>query len=464
MSPIEEIFNRLKANAPVIARTSAAERIEKLRRMYRAAYDLRDEIEAAGYEELGMNGKAALIPLKTEINYIADHLESWMKDEIVAPVPALMGRKAYIHYEPKGMVLHLATWNAPVLISLSPAASAIAAGNAVVIKPSEIAPKAAAIVARIIRQSFPDNEVAVVTGGPETAQELLSLPFNHISYVGNNRIGRLVMKAAAEHFAGVTLEMGGKNPAIVDETADVADAARKISATRLRLAGQVCLSPDYALVHRSKFDEFVRIAGAHMTAMFNPEGDGFEKSPDLPRIVNVGHVRRIRGLIDDALAKGATLAFGGTFDEATRFMAPTILTGITDAMAIAQEETFGPVLCVMPFDTREGAIREIEKRPKPLGLYIFGTDRAAVDYFLDNTRAGSSAINNAVVQANIATLPFGGCNHSGIGRLGGHAGFVEFSNPRSVVEDPLDPAQGAPGTYPPYPPQMRTYVETLLAP
>ncbi len=464
MSTIQDIFNKLKANAPAIARTTAAQRIEKLRKLYRNVYEYRNEIGEAGLEELGMNGMLALLPLKTEIEYVCENLESWMKPEIVEQVPALMGRKGYIHFEPKGMFLHIATWNSPVLISLSPAVTAIAAGNAVIIKPSEIAPKSAELVKKIINQTYPENEVAVVTGGADVAQELLALPFNHICYVGNNRVGRLVMKAAAEHFAGVTLEMGGKNPAIVDETANIADAAKKIAAGRLIIAGQVCLSPDYALVHNSKLAEFVSEVKKDFTAMFNPNGEGFDKSPDLPRIVNRNHVARIRGLIEDAVKKGAKLEFGGEIKDEARFISPTILTGVTDAMEISQEEIFGPVLCVSGFGSREEAIKEVEKRPKPLGLYIFGTDRSAVDYFLNNTRAGSSAVNNVVTQANISTLPFGGCNHSGIGRLGGRAGFVEFSNPRSVVEDALDPSTAAPGVYPPYPKEMKAYVEAMLAP
>jgi aldehyde dehydrogenase (NAD+) len=464
LADVPDIFARLAANAPRLAASSAAERIARLRRLYQTVFDHRAEIGQAGLDELGMNGTFALLPLKDEIAWACEHLEAWMQRAPAADVPALMGRRAYVHYEPKGVVLHIATWNSPVLISLSPAVSAIAAGNAVVIKPSEIAPHSADIVRRIVAEVFPPDEVAVVTGGVAAAQALLAQPFNHICYVGNNRVGRLVMRAAAEHFAGVTLEMGGKNPAIVDATADIADAAAKLAYARCIIAGQVCLSPDYVLVARDQLEALVAALGARFTAMFNPAGLGFAASPDYPRIINAHHTRRIAGLLEDAVAKGARVAFGGEIDEAARFVAPTILTGVTEDMAIFHEEIFGPVMCVQGFARREEAVAEIAKRPKPLGLYVFSASPEAAAWFIAATRAGSSAVNNAVVQANVATLPFGGCNHSGIGRLGGHAGFVEFSNPRAVVEDAYDPAQGAPMFYPPFPEGAVAFVEQMLAP
>jgi len=310
LAEIPGIVARLAANAPHIARTTAAERVAKLKRLYQAVFDHRAEIAEAGYQEIGMNGMLHLIPLKDEIEYVCAHLAEWMRDETVEPVPALMGRTAYIKYEPKGVLLHISTWNSPVLISLSPAVTAIAAGNAVVIKPSEIAPHAADIVRRIIEQVFPPQEVAVVIGGVAAAQALLAQPVNHICYVGNNRVGRMVMRAAAEHFANVTLEMGGKNPAIVDASADIEDAAAKIAFSRCLIAGQVCLSPDYVLVHESRAAAFTDALAARFTVMFNPEGKGFAAAADLPRIVNHHHMQRIAGLIQDAVDKGAKSCSG----------------------------------------------------------------------------------------------------------------------------------------------------------
>jgi aldehyde dehydrogenase (NAD+) len=304
----------------------------------------------------------------------------------------------------------------------------------------------------------------VITGGPEVAEALLKLPFDHICYVGNNRIGRLVMEAAAKNFAGVTLEMGGKNPAVVDASADIEDAAAKLAFARHIICGQVCLSPDYILVHESVKDRFLASLQGKIRAFYDASGLGFAASADLARIVNERHVRRIKALIDDAVAKGATVVMGGQADPATRFVAPTILLGVTSAMEIFDEEVFGPVLFVQGFTKRDEVIAEIAKRPKPLAIYIFTRERAAADWFLDHTRAGTSAINNAVVQANIQSLPFGGANHSGIGRLGGQGGFAEFSNPRAVVEDALEAKDGVPMTYPPFPREALDYVDHMLAP
>ena len=463
-NPYQAVFDRLNALTPALARTTAAERAAKLRALYQAVYDLRAEIGQAGLDELGMDGKLHLIPLKGEIDFFCERLESWMGNEEVEDVPALQGRKAYVHWEPKGVVLHLSTWNSPVLISLSPLVSMIAAGNAVVLKPSEVAPLSAEMVVRVIEKAGLANEVAVITGGPEVAGALLKLPFNHICYVGNNRVGRIVMEAAAQHFAGVTLEMGGKNPAVIERDANVEDAASKIAFVRHLIAGQVCLCPDYLLVHESIKDAYVDALKAKINAFYNASGEGFQSSADLPRIINERHAMRIKALIDDAVSKGARVLMGGEVDPANRFVSPTILDNVTEDMEIFQEEVFGPVLTVHGFTTREDAAREIAKRPKPLGLYVFTQDRETADWYIDNTRSGTAAVNNAAIQANIATLPFGGSNHSGIGRLGGKAGFQEFSNGRAVVEDALDPAQGAMMFYPPFPPEAAMFIEHLLTP
>jgi aldehyde dehydrogenase (NAD+) len=464
MQDYRQVYDQLRHRSLPIAGSTAEERIDKIRRLYRAVYDLRAEIGKAGDAELGMDGRLALIPLKEEAAYAREHLAGWMRRLEVEKVPSLMGRRAYVHYEPKGVVLHLATWNAPVLISLSPVISMIAAGNAVVLKPSEVAPQSAELVRKVIERAGLNGEVAVVTGGPEVAEALLKLPFDHICYVGNNRIGRLIMEAAARNFASVTLEMGGKNPAVVDATADIEDTAAKLAFARHIICGQVCLSPDYVLVHESVRDRFLDRLQDKIRAFYDPQGAGFARSSDLARIVNERHVRRIKALIDDAVAKGAKVLMGGQFDAATRFVSPTILVGVTQDMAIFDEEVFGPVLFVQGYLDRQQAIAEIAKRPKPLAIYIFTQERSSADWFLDHTRAGTSAINSAVVQANIQSLPFGGANHSGIGRLGGQAGFMEFSNARAVVEDALDAKNGAPMMYPPFPKEALAYVDQMLVP
>jgi aldehyde dehydrogenase (NAD+) len=360
------------------------------------------------------------------------------------------------------VVLNLATWNAPIAIGLVPLMGAIAAGNACLLKPSELAPHSARLLAEIVAQAFPPEEFAVIEGGPEVASELLKLPFNHIFFIGGHAVGRLVMRAAAEHFASVTLEMGGKNPTIVDASADLADSARKIAWGRVANCGQVCLAPDYALVQSAVLERFVKALGEQFNALYNAAGTGFRNSPELPRIVNRRHFDRIKALLDDALAKGATVAFGGETDGEDLFIAPTILTGVTEDMRIMQEEIFGPILCVLPWTHREEVIATIRRRPKPLGLYIFAKDREAIDWFLTHTTAGSTVVNHNLIQSGTNPhLPFGGVNSSGMGRIGGRYSFLECSNVRAVVEE--GPPLGDPGLmFPPYSDKYKKMIGQML--
>lgn len=464
MNKYQDVFDRLLANADKFAESTVDERIERIKRLYKATYDLRAEIGKAGVDEIGSDGRGQLMGLKDEVDFTCANLAEWVKRQPLEDHHSLRGRKAYVDISAKGIILHLSTWNAPYLISLLPVVSMIAAGNAVVLKPSEVAPMAADLVEQVIEKAGLTDQVAVVNGGPEVAQALLELPFNHICYVGNNRVGRIVMAAAAKHFAGVTLEMGGKNPVIIDGEADLEDAAARIAAAGHIIAGQGCLCPDYVMVPEVQKEQMLDLLKAKLTAFYNPDGKGFDQSPDLPRIINERHTLRIKGLIDDAVAKGARLVLGGEADMPSRYIAPTVLTDITEDMDIFQEEVFGPVLTVHGYSDRAEVLREIAKRPAALGVYVFSPDRATVDWYLRKVRSGTGAVNGVTVQAPVPTLANGGANHSGIGRLGGKAGFLEFSNLKGVAEDALDPAGRVKQGYPPNPPQMMDYIDQMLAP
>lgn len=463
-NPYQETFDRLAARLSAIASATADERVDKIRRLYQATWDLRGEISAACEDELGMNGLLHLVPLKPEVDFVCQHVEQWMQKEPVGDAFMLDGRKAHVHYEPKGMVLHIGSWNSPILISLHPVIAMIAAGNAVVIKPSEIAPRSAEIVAEIINRAGLSDDIAVIQGDAETAQNLLKLPFNHICYIGSSRVGQIVMKAAADHFADITLELGGKNPVVVAADADLSDAGKKLAFGRCLVSGQSCLGPDYCMVDHSVKDQFVEELKKAFETFFNPQGQGVDKSKDYARIINRRHTERIKKLRDDAAVKGAKIVYGGEIDVENRFVAPTIIEDVTDEMDIAFEEIFGPIITISSFSSKEDVVREIAKRPKPLGAYIFTTSRETADWFIGHTRAGTTAVNNVVTQANINTLPYGGVNASGIGRLGGHAGFKEFSNGRAIVEDPIIPSERPPQTFPPMPDDLIANVEALLRP
>lgn len=467
-SDISALFQRLAARSHVLRATSAHERADKLRKLLKATLDARPAILAAAKKELRLvdvDIDAQLLMVKSEAEFAARHVADWMKPEKIQGTLMSVGKKCYVQYEPKGVVLNLATWNAPIAIGFVPLIGAIAAGCSMVLKPSELAPHSAQVLADIVRSVFPEDEFAVLQGGPEVAQELLRQPFNHIFYIGGHAVGRLVMKAAAEHFASVTLEMGGKNPTLVDASADLEDAARKIAWGRVANCGQVCLAPDYALVHESVERPFIQALGKAMSALYDADGKGYDKSEFVPRIVNARHFQRIKGLLDDAIAKGAKVEHGGQTNEADLFIAPTILSGMKPDMRIMQEEIFGPILCVVPFATREDAIREIRTRPKPLGSYIFAKDRRAIDWFLANTTSGSVVVNHNLIQSGTNPyLPFGGVNASGLGRLGGRYSFLECSNTRAVVEDgPSLPGVDPNMMFPPYSADYKKNIGWMLS-
>lgn len=439
MTEIQAQFDRLAANAPALARRDAAGRAARIRALMDVLLRRRGDAFAAGRQEMGLSETdvtGQLIIVKAEADYALANLAQWMKPKPVRNSIMMLGKKAWIQYEPKGVVLNLSTWNAPIAIGLVPAIGAIAAGNAVFLKPSELAPLSSRLLAEIVAEAAPADEFAVAEGGPEVAQALLALPFNHMYYTGGQRVGRIVMRAAAEHFAGVTLEMGGKNPVFVDTSADLREAARKIAWGRCSNAGQVCIAPDYVLVRRAAQTGFLDALAAAFPALYDPDGRGYAHSPDFPRLISDAHFARVKALIDDALARGARIVCGGQSDAATRFIAPTVLADVSPDMHVMQEEIFGPVLPVAAYDDLGEAMARVRARPKPLALYVYATDRHVIDAVLAGTSAGSTVINHNMVQSGTnPELPFGGVNGSGIGRVGGHQGFLEFSNARSVVEE-----------------------------
>jgi len=464
-SPIEALFQRLAAKAPSIAQTTAAQRADKIRKLLAATLAARPAIIAAAQKELRLHEldiDGQLLMVKAEAEFAIRNVAQWMQDEVVAPSLMSLGKHSYIRYEPKGLVLHVSTWNAPIAEAFVPAIGAIAAGCVFVLKPSELAPHCSRLLAELVAQVFAEDEFAVVEGGAEVAQELLRQPFNHIFYIGGHAVGRLVMKAAAEHFATVTLEMGGKNPVLIDRSADLEDAAQKVGWGRVANAGQVCVAPDYALVHESVLKPFVEALGRRITAMYNADGKGFDKSEYLPRIVNARHFQRVKALVDDAVARGARVEFGGQMDEADLFIAPTILTNLRPEMKIMQDEIFAPILCVLPFGTREDIVQEIRRHPKPLSSYVFAKDREFIDWAIAHTTSGNTVVNHNLIQSGTNTwLPFGGVNASGMGRLGGRATFLECSNARSVVED--GKGLGDPNMmFPPYSKQYKDAVAWML--
>jgi len=441
MSDIQQRFESLQNSTAALRNSTAAQRAEKIKAIWQGIVERKEDLFKAGEEERGcheVDVAAELVMIKSEVDFAVKNLAKWVKPQKVKGSLNTMGKRCEIRYQSKGVVLNIAAYNAPTAESFVPMIAAIAAGNAVAIKPSEYAETSAQIIQEIVNKALPKEEADVFQGGIEVSQELLSLPFDHIYYTGSNAVGKIVMKAAADNFAGVTLEMGGKSPVIIDESADLENAATKLAWGRVMNAGQVCVAPEYVIVHESRYEEFLKLITEKMSALYDSTGEGFEKSKYVPRIINARHHGRITNLITDAVNKGARLVCGGNHNVEDRFIEPTVLTDVTEEMDVMNEEVFGPVMAVMPYKDREEVLQIIKKRSDPLALYIYSTDKESTEYFLTNTSSGSAVVNNNCIQAGTnPNLPFGGIGASGNGRIGGFRGFQELSNARSVVHQPL---------------------------
>ena len=424
-----------------IYRGGLRERKARVKLLMSAVSDFEQELLDALKTDLDKHEAEATLqeiyPLKKEAQYTISNLDRWMGKRYASTPLALFGTRHYVKAEPKGRVLIISPWNYPVMLTLRPLIGAIAAGNSVVVKPSEHTPTVSGVIKKLLESIFTEDIVKVELGGAEVAAKLTASHFNHINFTGGTSVGRLVMKSAAEHLCSVTLELGGKSPTIIDKSANLKNAALKIGWGKYMNAGQVCIAPDHLLIEKSIETEFTTALLNRITTMY---GENPIDSPDLGKIINATHYNRILRLIKDATEKGATLHVpGGVLEMGAEKskISPCILTGCTLDMAIMQEEIFGPVLPVLTWETREEAVAIILRNPYPLALYIFSSKSKNIDWFIDNTQSGSTAINEVVIQVANSDLPFGGIQSSGMGRSGGQEAFDSFSNLRSFVVQTL---------------------------
>lgn len=435
---IERIFKLQQANQYTVAKTTARERKEKLKRLERALLARKQDIRDALYADFRKHPSEVdlteIFPVTSEIKFVTRHLRKWMRPRRVKTPLALFGAKSYIHYEPKGVVLVIAPWNFPINLTFGPVVSAIAAGNCVIVKPSEHTPHASAVTKSIIEEVFDESEVAVIEGAVETSTRLLAQPFNHIFFTGAPAIGKIVMEAAAKHLTSVTLELGGKSPTIVDETASVDAAATRIAWAKYTNNGQICIAPDYLFVHESKKDELLAKLKEKIESFY---GQDARASASYARIVNHRHFERLAGYIEDAKQKGAKVVHGGRTVGSEDFIEPTVLTDVDPASKVMTEEIFGPLLPVQSFKSLDEPIAVINSKEKPLALYIYSKSQSNIDRIIQNTRAGGTCINHSAVHFFNHHLPFGGSNNSGIGKGHGFFGFEAFSNPRGVLKQVL---------------------------
>ena len=376
----------------------------------------------------------------TEISYIRKNIRKWMKSRKVrVPMVAQPG-SGFIKPEPLGVILVITPWNYPISLLLNPLAAVFAAGNTAVCKPSELAPACSKLMAELIPQYVDPEAAVVVEGDVEIATELLEQKWDHIFFTGSTNVGRIVMQAAANHLTPVTLELGGKSPTIVDESADLVAAANRITWGKFLNAGQTCIAPDYVFAHENIREELVDKIKEATNEFY---GSDPKTSPDYARIVSERHLNRLTGLLDDG-----TVVLGGNHDAADRYLEPTILLDPSADSAIMSDEIFGPILPILSFTDLQEVIGFVNARPKPLALYIFANSDNVVDEVISQTSSGGVCVNHSLLHYGVSDLGFGGVGDSGIGRYHGKSGFDQFSNMKSVLKKRFKPELSL--LYPPY--------------
>ena len=414
-----------------------ARRIDRLKKLRKWIHANRSLIHEATYNDfrkpaLEVDG-VEIFHVLNEIQHAINNLEKWATPKKIDAPFTMLGTRSWIYYEPRGVCLIISPWNYPFSLAVGPLVAALAAGNVVIIKPSELTPHVSSLLTRMASEVFDANTVSVVEGDADVASSLLKLPFDHIFFTGSPAVGKIVMKAAAENLTSVTLELGGKSPTIVTSSANLSDAARRIAVSKFVNNGQTCIAPDYLLVDEKIVDKFIPKLIAEIKALFSNNGD-FQTSNAYCRIVNDKHFSRLNSLLQDALAKGARLDFGGNVDSESRFFHPMILSNVSLESRLLDEEIFGPILPIVVYQSLDEAANLINSKPKPLALYVYTTSTSERKRVLKETSAGGVCINESAIHFLHGNLPFGGVNNSGIGKSHGHYGFLAFSNEKPVLK------------------------------
>jgi aldehyde dehydrogenase (NAD+) len=423
---------------PISARKNA------LKQLLRAVSENEPRIIQALHHDLGRGPFESYVAeiafVKEEIKLALKSLKGWSQQRLVATPLVFQPGQSYIEPTPKGVVLIVAPWNYPFQLSLVPLISAIAAGNCVVLKPSELAVMSQDVIKDLVHDYLDQSCFRVLIGDGDLAKDLVEAPFDHIFYTGSTRVGREVMRAAAENLTPVTLELGGKSPVIIDGDTNLELAAKRIMWAKCLNAGQTCIAPDYVLIKRELLKPFIASAQKHLLDMYGPAA---EQSPHYGRIINERHAERLVAYLKDG-----SIAHGGGYDVAEKYIEPTILTDIKDKAPVMKDEIFGPILPVIGVDTMDEAVRMVNARQYPLALYIFSNNKKTIRKICDQTLSGGVAINDCISHVAIPSLPFGGVRHSGMGAYHGAFGFETFSHMRAVHKraNMLD----NPIKYPPY--------------
>jgi aldehyde dehydrogenase (NAD+) len=430
----EDIFNRQKAYFASNVTKSLEWRVDQLNRLSQLLSEHTNEF----YEALSRDFKTALSEKVFEVGAMLGTIEvtksflkSWMQPA-EAPVPKFLaesGHKAIVYREPYGVTLIVGPFNGPLLCLLRPAITALAAGNTCILKVSD-APNTGKLLMELVPKYFAPEAVVAIAGGPTEVAELLRLPFDFIFFTGSARVAKIVLRAAAENITPVVLELGGQNPAIVDQTANVPDAAKKLVWGATAWGGQWCTSPGYVYVHETVAEEFVAECRKSVIELY---GENPKTNPDYSRIINAREVRRLAQMVDKD-----KVILGGDYDEAERYFAPTILYPVGWTDKVMQGEIFGPILPILTYSNLHEAITQIKSRPRPLAGYIFSSDQNTIDEFVSGFSFGGGAVNQTNVQVYLDSVPFGGVGESGIGSAGGKYGYDSLTHAKSILISPPD--------------------------
>jgi coniferyl-aldehyde dehydrogenase len=435
-----------------------AVRVDRLQRLSRLVEVNADAFADAISRDFGTRSPTEILITETMlvqagIRHALRHLSRWMKPRRVHVAPGYRPGRAMLMTQPLGVIGIISPWNYPLQLALAPLVGVLAAGNRAMIKPSEMTPLFSAALARAVADTFSPEEVSVVTGDPNAGKAFAALPFDHLIFTGSTAVGREVARAAAKNLTPVTLELGGKSPAIIDASCDLEPVIDRLAWGKLINAGQTCIAPDYVLVPRGNVDRFVQALRGSISKLYPT----FRDNPDYTSIVSDRHLGRLRDLVEDARAHGAEVieleAQKMTTAPITRRLAPTLLLNVTDDMRVMREEIFGPILPIVPYDTLSEVLDYINKRDRPLALYWFGIDRANRDRVLQGTIAGGVTINDTLVHIAQDGLPFGGVGPSGQGHYHGEFGFRQFSKEKPVFLQSRFSGGGM--IRPPYKPSIR---------
>jgi len=448
-----------------------AVRRDRLERAVSLLLDHKDRLVDAMCEDFGHRSKAQslftdIAASVSPLRHAQKHLASWMKPQKrkVGPFPLnLLGAKARLEYQPLGVVGVISPWNFPVNLTFTPLAGILAAGNRVMIKPSEYTPATSALMAEIFASRFDAMEITICLGGPQTGADFASLPFDHLLFTGATSVARHVMRAAADHLVPLTLELGGKSPVVIGRSTDIGKTADAIVAGKMLNAGQICLAPDYVFVPDERLDEFVDATQRSVAKMFPTLLD----NDDYTSVINERHYQRLRGYVDEARARGTRVVEINPAHEDFRQqphhkIPPTLIVDPADDLSVMQDEIFGPVLPIKRYGDVQESIDYINARPRPLGLYYFGQDAAEERTVLTRTTSGGVTVNDVVMHVAQEDLPFGGVGPSGMGSYHGVDGFRRFSHAKSVfTQSRINVAELA-GLRPPYGEKMLKAISMQL--